>query len=270
MKSNGWNITKKNNEIWCIKPNIIANSPYESTATDSSSNQFNNTKQESEKQAQNILSHSKYDDYKIKVLNKNYRAREGSDRNAWMSALINSETIREAREKVENLDSSVIRFAIDNKIIATYKVFPEIQEDVTISPEEYIETPETLFALESQLRDFIAKNLHSVPDCKNLKLYQNGVEFYAGVAGRIDILAVDEEGNFVVFELKLANSPDPAIGQLLRYMGWVRKNLANGKTVKGIIVAKKINEKLKYAIEAVTDVALFEYEISFKLERVIS
>ena len=62
-------------------------------------------------------------------------------------------------------------------------------------------------------------------DGRALRLYvdpsgRDGVEFPTAV-GPIDILARDDTGAFVVFELKRARSPDHAIGQLARYMGWV-------------------------------------------------
>src|SRR5262245_7916247 len=72
---------------------------------------------------------------------------------------------------------------------------------------------EAAFALEYQLRDFIAQNLASIPvDGRKLRLYvdptgRDGIEFPTAV-GPIDILAVDDAGAFVVFELKRGRSPD--------------------------------------------------------------
>ena len=82
------------------------------------------------------------------------------------------------------------------------------------------------FGLEYQLRDFIAQNIAAIPVAgRRLRLYvdptgRDGVEYPTAV-GPIDILAVDGEEQFVVFELKRARSPDHAIGQLSRYMGWI-------------------------------------------------
>jgi hypothetical protein len=94
-----------------------------------------------------------------------------------------------------------------------------------------------------------------------------GVEFPVG--GRfMDILAVDAQGRFVVIELKVSRGYDRVIGQLMRYMAWVQKNLADGATVRGIIVANEITDDLKLAASLLANVKLVEYEISFKLNHV--
>ena len=49
-------------------------------------------------------------------------------------------------------------------------------------------------------------------------------------------------------------------------MGWVMEKLAKGKPVYGVIVAGEISENLKYAILAIPNVRLFEYQISFTLK----
>ncbi len=126
------------------------------------------------------------------------------------------------------------------------------------------------FAAEKHLQDYLVRNLASVE--QGLRLYEvegfNGIEFPAG--GRyIDLLAVDGEGNFVVIELKVSRGYDRTIGQILRYMGWVEKNIADGKRVRGIIVASEISEDLRLAASRIPDVKLMEYEISFKLKPVI-
>ena len=55
-----------------------------------------------------------------------------------------------------------------------------------------------------------------------------GQQYLAGDAGYIDILARHEKKNLVVIELKKDRKNDEVIAQVLRYMGWVRENLAKG------------------------------------------
>jgi len=88
--------------------------------------------------------------------------------------------------------------------------------------------------------------------------------------GPIDVLAEDSDGNLVVFELKLSRGPDRAVGQALRYMGWISKHLAAEKRVSGVIVAHEIDEKLKYAISAVENISVFEYKLKFDLQQASS
>ncbi|NJR39841.1 MAG: DUF91 domain-containing protein [Leptolyngbyaceae cyanobacterium CSU_1_4] len=126
------------------------------------------------------------------------------------------------------------------------------------------------FAYESDLRDYLSKNLQIIEP--GLRLYEEegitGVEFPVG--GRlIDILAVDSQGDFVVIELKVSRGYDRAIGQLLRYMAWIQKNQADlGQKVRGIIVARGISEDLLLACSLMPNIHLFEYELSLSLKQV--
>jgi hypothetical protein len=136
---------------------------------------------------------------------------------------------------------------------------------------EVSDAPEASFGLEFQLRDFIAQNIGSIEvQGRRLRLYvdpagRDGIEFPTAV-GPIDILTWDASGNFFVFELKRARSPDHAIGQLARYMGWVKQTIGRNVEVNGVIVAKEIGDSLRYAVSVIPKVSLFEYEVEFHLK----
>ncbi|HEX9422222.1 MAG TPA: hypothetical protein VF899_03210 [Pyrinomonadaceae bacterium] len=94
-----------------------------------------------------------------------------------------------------------------------------------------LDEQQSAFALESHLRDYLARNLPSIGDFgAPLTVYtsedgRDGVEFQTDV-GPIDILATSPAGDFYVFEFKLGRGGDVALGQILRYMGWVSRHLS--------------------------------------------
>lgn len=94
-----------------------------------------------------------------------------------------------------------------------------------------------------------------------------GRQLDTGVVGRLDLLAVDQQGRLVVIELKGGRVDDRVCGQILRYMGWVAKNLANGARVRGIIVANEFTERVRFAAEAMPDVDLVRYEVRFSFSK---
>jgi RecB family endonuclease NucS len=147
------------------------------------------------------------------------------------------------------------------------------ENDVFAEPvddQDGVESGGTEFAYESDLRDYLARNLSLIE--AGLRLYQeegvSGVEFPVG--GRfIDILAIDSGGGLVVIEMKVSRGYDRVVGQLLRYMGWVRANLTDeNQGVRGVIVAREITEDLQLASAEAGGIALLEYSLSVTLRRV--
>jgi len=124
------------------------------------------------------------------------------------------------------------------------------------------------FAAETDLRDFLASNLDRVE--AGLQLYRegerSGVEFPVE-DGRIDILARDKTGRFVVFELKVSRGRNKALGQILYYMGWVDSHLGKGPC-RGIIIAKDISDDLILATRRAQGVSLFRYKLSVSVEHI--
>ena len=77
-------------------------------------------------------------------------------------------------------------------------------------------------------------------------------QFAMGVGvGRSDLICTDEHGDLVVIELKRGMTSDETIGQVLRYVGWARENIAKeGQKVHGWIVAGDYDEQLRLAASA--------------------
>jgi hypothetical protein len=127
------------------------------------------------------------------------------------------------------------------------------------------------FALEKDLQRYLAYNLHLIEP--GLTLFQDeeisGLEYPAGGGRRIDILAVDQSGGFVVLELKVEKGYDRVVGQLLRYVNWVRKELATpGQRVRGVIVCRSMSEDLILACAGLGNVELYEYRLQVTVSKV--
>jgi hypothetical protein len=82
-------------------------------------------------------------------------------------------------------------------------------------------------------------------------------------AGRLDLLCKDQDGRYVVVELKRSRGTDQVVGQILRYMGWAKENYG-AENVRGIIVVGKKDQALSYAIKAVTNIQVKEFKISIE------
>jgi hypothetical protein len=112
----------------------------------------------------------------------------------------------------------------------------------------YGEADGNFFVLESGVEEAVKANLSQL----KLRLAGNDIEQQCSLEigiGRTDLICLDEKGNYVVLELKATRSSDDVVGQILRYIGYIREKWAqqNGKEVKGIILAPSYDEQLRLA-----------------------
>ena len=151
------------------------------------------------------------------------------------------------------------------RILADYRAYLNGTESDGTDDDE---VSEQAFAAEADLRDFLAANLTVIEP--GLRLYEQaerkGVEFPVD-QGRIDILAIDAKGTYVVIELKLSCGRAKALGQLLYYMGWVDREKGKGHC-RGIIVAREISNELLTAARRVPGLTLFQYDLKVSLKKV--
>jgi hypothetical protein len=136
-----------------------------------------------------------------------------------------------------------------------------------VGEEERKALEEATISLERDLENFILGNL---------SLIQEGLEPYKGEegrqyqvkSGRIDILAQDKEGNFVVIELKAGTATDAVLTQILAYMADVSHEIAEGRKVRGIIVAYGFTDRLVSAASLLPNLKLLKYKVKFEFEEV--
>ena len=177
---------------------------------------------------------------------------------------INSNKVEFVNDDNQKLSNEIIENDL-KQIINSYKKFVSMEIKNESSP-----ISQGVFYLEKQLEDFIIENWDRTEFGKKYDLIEEEgrviSQQYPTSIGKIDILAKDKKTkNYVVIELKKNQTSDDTIGQLSRYMGWVKKELKDDN-VKGIIVAGKFDEKLKYAKTMLPNSEAFLYEVDFKIK----
>jgi hypothetical protein len=143
---------------------------------------------------------------------------------------------------------------------------------ITTTPSSTVsEINQGLFYMEKQLEDFLIQNWPRTQLGKKYDLIIEEGELisqqYKTDIGSIDILAKDKDtGSYVVIELKKNQTSDDTIGQLTRYMGWIKKH-KNDDGVRGVIIVGQSDKKLAYALEMVPNTEILIYEVDFKLTK---
>jgi restriction system protein len=127
------------------------------------------------------------------------------------------------------------------------------------------------FAMEKHLEDFLVKNWAQTELGKDYDIYTEDGEpvgqQYPTDTGPMDVLAVKKDkSELLVVELKKGKASDVVVGQVLRYMGFVKEDLAEpNQTVRGVIIALEDDLRLRRALAVTPSVEFLRYQISFKL-----
>ena len=136
--------------------------------------------------------------------------------------------------------------------------------------EHGIEDP-VVFGMEKHLEEFLIANWNNtIFGAKYQLLYDDGNELisqqYPTDIGFIDILAKSKDDKeYLIIELKKGRSSDAVVGQTLRYISWVKRNLAKDGKVSGVIIVLDAEEKLKYSLYEQKNITLYTYKVNFDL-----
>ena len=192
------------------------------------------------------------------------------------------------RRKVRWLDTSIARVSMSEALqnstgsigtvsnITDYHVEIErfLGEAVPAAPlvsaDPEIEDP-VAFAMEKHLEAFLVANWNKTILSKEFSIYEEDGEpvgqQYATDAGPIDVLAISKDKKrLLVVELKRGRVSDVVVGQVLRYMGFVKEQIAESdQVVEGAIIALEDDKKMRWALMSVPSITFYRYEVSFTL-----
>ena len=131
-----------------------------------------------------------------------------------------------------------------------------------------------MLPLNGILEDFLVKNWRQTDLGREFDIFEEDGELvgqqYQSDTGPMDILAIKKDkSQLLVVELKKGRASDVVVGQVLRYMGYVKQELAEStQSVKGVIIALEDDVKIRRALAMTPDISFYRYEISFKLNKV--
>jgi len=141
---------------------------------------------------------------------------------------------------------------------------------VIISTDDTIEDIWT-FMLEKHLEDFLVQNWKQTELGNSYDIFEDNGELvgqqYPTDTGPIDIFAMSKDrSELLVVELKKGRASDNVVGQIQRYMGYVKEELAeDSQVVKGVIVALEDDLRIKRALSVANNIEFYRYQVNFKL-----
>ena len=176
----------------------------------------------------------------------------------------------EMSQELKNSTGSIGTVSDISKYSSEIAKFIEGESPIKISStDSEIENP-SMFALESHLEHFIIENWEQTILAKDYDIFQDGEltgKQFPTDTGPIDILAISKDKKeLLVIELKKGRASDSVVGQIQRYMGYIKDEfLESGQKVKGIIIALENDTKVKRALSVTNDIDFYQYKINFDL-----
>ncbi|MBK9081157.1 MAG: DUF1016 family protein [Rhizobiales bacterium] len=176
-----------------------------------------------------------------------------------------SEALQNSTGSIGTISNISVHGPEIESLLRTDAPVPEI-----IVSDPVIEDP-VAFAMEKHLEAFLAVNWAQTELGREFTIFEEDGERiglqYATDAGPIDILAISKDKKrLLVVELKRGRVSDVVVGQALRYMGYVKSEIAEAdQTVEGAIIALEDDKKTRWALAMAPNVSFYRYEIKFKL-----
>lgn len=174
-------------------------------------------------------------------------------------------------QELKNSSGSVGTVSNITKYAEELKILIQGKEPVEgLESDEIVEDP-TAFALEKHLEHFLVENWSKTELGVTYDIYTEDGQLvgqqYPSDTGPIDILAISKDKKtLLVVELKRGRASDRVVGQIQRYMGYVKDELAeDDQQVKGVIIALEDDLRIRRALSVAQNIEFYRYQLSFKL-----
>lgn len=131
----------------------------------------------------------------------------------------------------------------------------EFNDEIEVVESADVDPQASIFSVEREMQVAVRKQLGRLES--GLVEADGGIERQV-VTGRIDILARDAEGKYVVVELKAGKCPSGAIEQVLGYAQALEDE--TGEHARAILVASEFSDRMMSAAKRVRDLKLVEYQ----------
>tara|TARA_B100001057_G_C22659463_1_gene875390 strand:- start:38 stop:979 length:942 start_codon:yes stop_codon:yes gene_type:complete len=213
--------------------------------------------------------------YRVAEITGNYFYTEGETRMhrrevKWLDTSIKREEMSDALKNSTGATSTLINISKYSSEIESLLNNESIPKITTSDPE--IEDPAS-FALERHLEDFLVTNWDQTELAKSYDIYEddenNTGQQFPTDTGPIDILAVSKDRKeLLVIELKKGRASDSVVGQIQRYMGYIKDELLEeDQSVRGIIIALDEDKRIKRALSIANNISFYRYRINFELTK---
>lgn len=186
----------------------------------------------------------------------------------WVTGLIDKNDLSDSLRKSLATQGTVTRLEEHGAEIEAL-LGASMRPALVISHQD-IENPSS-FALEKHLEEFLIANWSKTELAKNYDIFEEDGQVigqqYETDTGRIDILAISKDRKeLLVIELKRGRASDVVVGQIQRYMGFVKEELCEpGQSVHGLIIGLDDDLRIRRALSVTQGIDFYRYEIGFRL-----
>lgn len=188
----------------------------------------------------------------------------------WFNKIISRDSMSEA---LQNSTGSVNTLADISKHASEIENLISGSRPSTITSSDETVEDASIFALEKHLEDFLVENWEKTEIGRKYDIFNEDNELvgqqYETDTGPIDVLAISKDKKeLLVVELKKGRASDAVIGQVQRYMGYVKEEIAeDNQEVKGVIIAFESDLKIKRALSVTKNIDFYTYQVDFTLHK---